>query len=93
MLEKLTHPYICKLFEVIVQEDRTYLVTELISGGELFDYIAHVDHVSEEKARAMFRQMVSAVAYMHSLGIVHRDLKMENVHQNFFPVFLHGKDF
>eukprot|EP01091_Cochliopodium_minus_P015626 TRINITY_DN561_c0_g1_i1.p1 TRINITY_DN561_c0_g1~~TRINITY_DN561_c0_g1_i1.p1 ORF type:complete len:707 (-),score=188.75 TRINITY_DN561_c0_g1_i1:30-2150(-) len=79
LLEKLTHPNICKLFEVIEQTDRTYLITELITGGELFDYIAHVDHVTEQKAREMFRQMVSAVAYMHSIGIVHRDLKMENM--------------
>ncbi|ELK34225.1 Maternal embryonic leucine zipper kinase [Myotis davidii] len=48
-------------------------------GGELFDYIISQDRLSEEETRVVFRQIVSAVAYMHSQGYAHRDLKPENL--------------
>ncbi|XP_078224123.1 maternal embryonic leucine zipper kinase-like [Callithrix jacchus] len=46
-------------------------------GGELFDYIISQDRLSEEETRVVFRQIVSAVAYVHSQGYAHRDLKPE----------------
>ncbi|XP_032979064.1 maternal embryonic leucine zipper kinase isoform X3 [Rhinolophus ferrumequinum] len=49
------------------------------SGGELFDYIISQDRLSEEETRVVFRQIVSAVAYVHSQGYAHRDLKPENL--------------
>uniref|UniRef100_A0A2K5LK00 non-specific serine/threonine protein kinase n=3 Tax=Cercopithecinae TaxID=9528 RepID=A0A2K5LK00_CERAT len=48
-------------------------------GGELFDYIISQDRLSEEETRVVFRQIVSAVAYVHSQGYAHRDLKPENL--------------
>ncbi|NWR81232.1 MELK kinase, partial [Centropus unirufus] len=48
-------------------------------GGELFDYIVSKDRLSEEEARVFFRQIVSAIAYVHSQGYAHRDLKPENM--------------
>uniref|UniRef100_A0A3Q2UV82 non-specific serine/threonine protein kinase n=2 Tax=Haplochromini TaxID=319058 RepID=A0A3Q2UV82_HAPBU len=48
-------------------------------GGELFDYIIAKDRLSEEETRVFFRQIVSAMAYVHSQGYAHRDLKPENL--------------
>lgn len=50
-------------------------VLQYCPGGELFDYIVSKDHLSEEEARYFFRQIVSAVAYIHNKGYAHRDLK------------------
>ncbi|XP_015837680.1 uncharacterized protein LOC661848 isoform X2 [Tribolium castaneum] len=61
-----------------------YLVTELVSGGDLCSFIIgqRYGKLEERPARVYARQFASALAHMHSYGIVHRDLKMENVMLN-----------
>ena len=48
-------------------------------NGELFDYIVSKDKLAETEARHLFRQIVSAVAFIHENGYAHRDLKPENL--------------
>ena len=48
-------------------------------NGELFDYIVSKDRLHEAEARHLFRQIVSAVAFIHENGYAHRDLKPENL--------------
>ncbi|KAI0674278.1 Pkinase-domain-containing protein [Trametes maxima] len=76
---QLHHPHVTQLYEVIATEANIWLVTELCSGGELFDYLAEKGRLGEEEARVLFGQLCLAVAYVHEKGIVHRDLKLENV--------------
>jgi serine/threonine protein kinase len=57
----------------------TYLVMELLRGGELFDTIVEKGCFTEPEAKRVLRQLLSAVAHCHALGIVHRDLKPENL--------------
>ena len=52
---------------------------EYAAGGEMFDQISSNGPYNETEARALFRQLVSAVRYCHNRNIVHRDLKTENV--------------
>ena len=76
---QLHHPHVIQLYEVIATENHIWLVTELCSGGELFDYLVEKGRVSEPETRIIFGQLCLAVAYIHSKGILHRDIKLENV--------------
>lgn len=57
----------------------TCLVMELVTGGELFDYIVANGRVEEVEAIRFFRQIVSAIEYLHHNLVIHRDLKPENM--------------
>jgi serine/threonine protein kinase len=59
--------------------ERIFMVMEIMSGGELFDYVVEKGTLSEEEASGFIRQITSAMAYMHKMGIIHRDLKPENL--------------
>lgn len=76
---QLHHPHIAQMYEVIATESSIWIVTELCCGGELFDYLVEKSRLSEDETRVIFGQLCLAVAYLHEAGIVHRDLKLENV--------------
>ncbi|XP_040141984.2 maternal embryonic leucine zipper kinase isoform X2 [Ictidomys tridecemlineatus] len=78
-LKNLRHQHICQLYHVLETANKIFIVLEYCPGGELFDYIISQDRLSEEETRVVFRQIVSAVAYVHSQGYAHRDLKPENL--------------
>lgn len=54
-------------------------MTELCSGGELYDYLVERGRILEGEARKLFGELAVAVGFMHKQGVVHRDLKLENV--------------
>lgn len=54
-------------------------MTELLSGGELFDFIVDSKKFNEKTAAIVFQQMMSAINYCHKHHIAHRDLKPENL--------------
>ncbi|KIR77980.1 CAMK/CAMKL protein kinase [Cryptococcus gattii E566] len=76
---RLHHPHIVHLHEIIATETHIWLVTELCSGGELFDYLVERGRILEGEARRLFGELTLAVGWMHMHGVVHRDLKLENV--------------
>uniref|UniRef100_A0A663FIG9 non-specific serine/threonine protein kinase n=2 Tax=Aquila chrysaetos chrysaetos TaxID=223781 RepID=A0A663FIG9_AQUCH len=78
-MKNLSHQHICRLYQVIETSKKIFMVLEYCPGGELFDYIISKDRLSEEEARVFFRQIVSAIAYVHGKGYAHRDLKPENL--------------
>uniref|UniRef100_A0A3Q1K8F0 Maternal embryonic leucine zipper kinase n=1 Tax=Anabas testudineus TaxID=64144 RepID=A0A3Q1K8F0_ANATE len=78
-MKNLSHQHVCRLYQVIETSTQIFMVLEYCPGGELFDYIIAKDRLSEEETRIFFRQIVSAMAYVHSQGYAHRDLKPENL--------------
>ncbi|XP_076879103.1 maternal embryonic leucine zipper kinase [Brachyhypopomus gauderio] len=78
-MKNLSHQHVCRLYHIIETASRIYMVLEYCPGGELFDYIVAKDRLSEEETRVFFRQIISALAYVHSKGYAHRDLKPENL--------------
>eukprot|EP00979_Chaetoceros_neogracilis_P002399 scaffold410_cov267-Chaetoceros_neogracile.AAC.47 len=69
-----------RLEEVYESRDEIYLVQELCVGGELFDRLDEQPdyHYTESQCAKLVKQMLCAVRYCHSKGIIHRDLKLEN---------------
>ncbi|KAL2080061.1 hypothetical protein ACEWY4_023854 [Coilia grayii] len=79
------HPSVIQLYDMFHTLKWVYLVLELALRGDLLEHINNVSHtkgslgLSEDEARKIFRQIVSAVKHCHSSHIVHRDLKCENI--------------
>ncbi|XP_077522827.1 ribosomal protein S6 kinase alpha-5-like isoform X2 [Amblyomma americanum] len=73
------HPNIVQFVEAFQDEAHTYIVLELLTGGELLERIRRRARFTESEACRIFRRLVSAVHFMHSRGVVHRDLKPENL--------------
>mmetsp|Transcript_56615 Transcript_56615/g.143328 ORF Transcript_56615/g.143328 Transcript_56615/m.143328 type:complete len:548 (-) Transcript_56615:120-1763(-) len=74
----MDHPHITRLFDVYESDDTLTLVMECMEGGELFDRVTKIKRFSEKDAADAVWQMLLAVNYIHTHGIVHRDLKLEN---------------
>ena len=73
------HKHIVNLIEVLESKQTLYLVLELVSGGELFDKIKLEGKLNDDVARHYYRQLISALQFMHERNICHRDLKLENL--------------
>ncbi|THD24034.1 Serine/threonine-protein kinase SIK2 [Fasciola hepatica] len=79
ILKKLHHPNIVKLFQVMETPRLLYIAMEFLPNGEVFDYIANHGRFPEPEARVKFLDVLHAVDHIHSMGIVHRDIKAENL--------------
>lgn len=74
----MDHPHVARLVDVYESETHLNLVMECMEGGELFERLAKRKRFSEQDAARALWQMLLAVNYIHSRGVVHRDLKLEN---------------
>lgn len=80
IMSKLSgHPNVVDLKAVYEEEDYVHLVMELCAGGELFDQLKKYGKFSETEARVLFRHLMQVMMYCHDNGVVHRDLKSENI--------------
>ena len=70
---------IYRLIETFEESSELFVVTELVTGGELFDRIVQKSNYTEKEARDLIKVLLQTVAYMAEKGVVHRDLKPENL--------------
>ncbi len=79
VLQKVSHPHIVKMFQIVESERQCYFMTEIAENGNVLDYLNFRCVLTEGEAHHILNQMCEAVSYCHSLGIAHRDIKLENV--------------
>uniref|UniRef100_A0A7S3CSJ4 Protein kinase domain-containing protein n=1 Tax=Strombidium rassoulzadegani TaxID=1082188 RepID=A0A7S3CSJ4_9SPIT len=80
ILKFCQHPNLVQLIEIFEGEETTYIVQEFLAGKDLHSLLEAKDYNIEEKqVKTLIVQIASAIQYLHSLGIIHRDLKLENV--------------
>ncbi|CAH8861922.1 unnamed protein product [Trichobilharzia szidati] len=78
-LLKLDHKNLVRLKEVFETPNSLYLVIELADGGELFQRLTKFPVYNEKTILVYFRQMINGIKYLHEYGIIHRNLKPENI--------------
>lgn len=79
VLMGVSHPNVLCLKDTFNEKKAVYLVLELASEGELFNYIITRQKLSEAECRKLFLQLFQGVKYLHERNIVHRDIKPENI--------------
>jgi len=79
IMKQVEHENILKLIEIFEDDDKVYIVMELVDGSELFDRIVNKGYYSEKSTVHIVKQILKAVRYLHSKNIAHRDLKPENL--------------
>lgn len=77
----LNHSGVVKYYGEFSVESDSYIVLEYIEGMDLFEFLRsrQFSPVSEEFAQKIFKQVIRAVIYIHGKGIVHRDIKLDNI--------------
>ena len=79
ILKTLDHPNLPRFYEFFEDHLNYYIVMEYCQGGDLFRKITEVTKFEESQAAEIMSQILSGVNYLHSKGILHRDLKLANI--------------
>eukprot|EP01112_Ceratiomyxa_fruticulosa_P006119 TRINITY_DN16920_c0_g1_i1.p1 TRINITY_DN16920_c0_g1~~TRINITY_DN16920_c0_g1_i1.p1 ORF type:complete len:388 (-),score=91.85 TRINITY_DN16920_c0_g1_i1:245-1408(-) len=79
ILQAVQHPFIVQLHYAFQTKDKLYMVLDYVNGGELFFHLKKEGRFPEPRVRLYAAEIISAIAHLHSLGIVYRDLKPENI--------------
>lgn len=79
VLHMLNHQNIVQIYDIFDTSSKTYVIMEYLAGGELLDMITENDHLAERSAKHVIREVLESVRYLHSIGVVHRDVKPENI--------------
>lgn len=94
ILRKLDHPNIVRLKSFYEDVENYYLVMELVPGGDLMDFVAANGAIGEEATQVITKQVLDGIAYVHRMGISHRDLKPDNILiMQDDPIFIKITDF
>ena len=79
VLRTVDHPGIMRIFEYFADAKHFFVISELYRGGELYQCIRDKEKIEEKTAKAIMKELLIVVRYLHSKKIVHRDIKPENI--------------
>src|SRR4051794_5566935 len=79
LMALLEHPNCVSVIDFGVQDDKPFLVMDLVRGTSLIDLLDKTDKLDIPRAADIIRQVLSGLAHAHELGIVHRDIKPANI--------------
>ncbi|XP_013924408.1 PREDICTED: ribosomal protein S6 kinase alpha-4 [Thamnophis sirtalis] len=72
-------PFLVTLHYAFQTDSKLHLILDYVSGGELFTHLYQRDHFSEEEVRFYSGEIILAIEHLHKLGIIYRDVKLENI--------------
>jgi len=79
LARQISHPNICRVFDISETEGRVFITMEFISGEDLHTLLRRIGRLSPDKALDVALQLCSGLTAAHAAGILHRDLKPANV--------------
>lgn len=79
ILKALKHKNIVRLYETFTNDQYLLIVNELCEGGDLLNYVRKRRKLTEPIAKLVFKQILDGINHCHSKGIVHRDIKLDNI--------------
>merc|ERR1719420_2761414 len=74
----IEHPFIVNLLTTFQDHKHLYMLMEFVSGGELFSYLRHEGRLPNDHAKFYAGEILLALAYLHTMYVIYRDLKPEN---------------
>ena len=79
ILKNLDHPNIMKIYEIFIDNKNFYIISEFCDQGDLFTKMEKLGNMNEIMVKFIMEQIFNAVSYLHSKGVLHGDIKLENV--------------
>ena len=79
LMKSLKHNSIVRILETIETSNYILIIMENINGGDLLSFVKKRTKLNEKTSKIIFKQLITSLKYIHSKGIIHRDIKLDNI--------------